>query len=79
MCWLITCKYSGFRIKSDNLYVFTILTALFERPAFHVRIHVNLQSYLLSFIEDIPLCFIIYKVNKLCIVAVKHSNSIFSF
>jgi hypothetical protein len=30
------------------------------------------------FIADIPLCLIIYRVNKLFIVAVKHNN-IFSF
>jgi hypothetical protein len=61
------------------LYVFTTSTAVFERPTFHVRIHVSLQSYLLSFIEEIPWCLIIYNVNKLFIVAVKHNNkSIFS-
>jgi hypothetical protein len=31
------------------------------------------------FIEDIPLWLIIYKVNRLFIVAVKHNNSIFIY
>jgi hypothetical protein len=61
------------------MYVFTTLTAVFERPAFHVRIHVNLQSYLLSFIEDIPLCLIVYNANKLFIYAATHNYSIFNY
>jgi len=32
------------------------------------------HKVLLFFIEDIPLCLIIYKVNKLFIVAVKNNN-----
>jgi hypothetical protein len=33
----------------------------------------------LIFMENSPLCLIIYKVNKLFVVAVKHSNSIFIY
>ena len=35
----------------------------------------TLAHSILFYIEDIPLCLIIYKVNKLFIVAVKNNNT----
>ena len=37
------------------------------------------QLRLFFFIDDITLCLIIYKVNKLFTVAIKHNNSISTY
>jgi len=44
-----------------------------------VKHSVHLYIVFFFFIEDIPLCLIIHKVNKLFIVAVKHNSSILSY
>jgi len=50
-------------------------------PILCLKIRLNIPSTPRSskwfFIEAISLCLIIYKVNKLFIVAVKHNNGIF--
>jgi len=38
--------------------------------------YVSFFRFVLTFIEDIPLCLIMYVVNKLFIVAIKHNSRI---
>jgi hypothetical protein len=66
------CPYPGPDYSSPRFppsYVFKIRLTIPSTPRF---------SKWFFLIEDIPLCLMIYKVNRLFIVAVKHNNIIFS-